>query len=140
MQFEKGPLQRAFAAPNAGGKGMRPSVVMRCRMALTVQFRGSGLLGRARHTYLGVLGNSSSCRLTHLGGDVLWIYPGRASCYLTEGLMEQEFARGNARQPKAIARKKPYERPSLQVFGGLHLLTQGTGIGAPDAGSGMVMT
>ena len=35
----------------------------------------------------------------------------------------------------ALMNKKPYRRPSLQVFGALHLLTQGSNGSCPDMGN-----
>ena len=47
--------------------------------------------------------------------------------------MQDDIGKDAMREPKAFADKKPYTRPSLQVFGGLHLLTQGTGGNGLDA-------
>ena len=52
--------------------------------------------------------------------------------------MHEKSAKDNVkdtmREPKAFAQKKPYNCPSLHIFGGLHLLTQGSNGNGNDGG------
>ena len=55
-------------------------------------------------------------------------------------MQKKKVGKDPVREPRAFADKKPYTRPSLQVFGGLHLLTQGTGGSASDSAANMTKT
>lgn len=50
--------------------------------------------------------------------------------------MAKKIVTGHADCPEAATNKKSYKRPNLQVFGGLHLLTQGSLSNGSDGGSG----
>lgn len=51
-----------------------------------------------------------------------------------EALMVEKIAANHADCPEAAKNKKSYKRPTLEVFGGLHLLTQGSGGAQGDVG------
>ena len=66
--------------------------------------------------------------------------------YLTQFLdairvkqMKTNLRTENAHQIKLSSGNKPYQAPSLQMFGKLHHLTQGQGTRGGDGGSGMGM-
>lgn len=51
--------------------------------------------------------------------------------------MDKKFSLDDEDLAEALMNKKPYKRPEFQVFGGLHLLTQGSfDLGTDGGGQG----
>ena len=53
--------------------------------------------------------------------------------------MEKEASANDKDEAKSLPDRKPYHPPEFQVFGKLHLLTQGTGGTVGDAGNQMMI-
>jgi hypothetical protein len=53
--------------------------------------------------------------------------------------MKQEMGNGSTIETLASPKKKCYQSPVLQVFGRVHLVTQGTGGNGEDGGGAMTM-
>lgn len=52
--------------------------------------------------------------------------------------MEIKETKGSPESAQTTEARKPYQRPQVQAFGKLHLVTQGTGPANGDAGQGMM--
>ena len=53
--------------------------------------------------------------------------------------MKQKLGNGSAAETLGSSKKKAYQSPGLQVFGRVHLTTQGTGGNGSDGGGSMTM-